>query len=63
MGSGYKAKQGVINVNFAENSDTPLGMSEEYIEDHIMGVVNIEYFNMKKVIDIFGDRSDTAVMK
>ena len=50
-------------MNFAENSDTPLGMSEEYIEDRIVGVVNIEYFNMKKVIDIFGDRSDTAVMK
>ena len=31
VGSGYKANQGVINVNFAENSETPPGMSEEDI--------------------------------
>ena len=38
-------------------------MSEEDIEAHIMGVVLIEYFNMKKVIDLFGDRTKTEVMK
>ena len=60
---GYKAMQGVINVNSADNSETLLGMSEEEIEACIMGVVMIEHFNMKKGISNFGDRSETAVMK
>ena len=31
VGSGHKKNQGVINVNFVENADTPPGMSEEDI--------------------------------
>ena len=38
-------------------------MSEEDTEYHIMGVVLVEHFNMKKVMDLFGDRDETAVMK
>ena len=38
-------------------------MYEEDIESHIMGVVMIENFNMKKGINIFGDMSETAVVK
>ena len=59
VGSGYMAKKGLINVNFAENSETPTGMSLDEIEAHIMGVVLIEHFNMKKGIDIFEDRAKT----
>ena len=47
-GAGYKVKQGVINVNFAENSDNPPAMTEEDINAHIMGVVLSEHYNMKK---------------
>ena len=63
VGSSYKENQGVINVYFAENIETPPDVSEEDIEAHIMGIVLIENFNMKKGVDIFGDRSKTAVMK
>ena len=31
VGYGYKAKQGWINVSFADNIETPLGMSEDDI--------------------------------
>ena len=50
-------------MNFAENAETPQDMSEEEIEAHIMGVLLIEHFNMKKGINIFGDRYKTAVIK
>ena len=50
-------------MNFSENAETPPGISEEYIEAHIMGVMLIEHLNMKKCIDIFGDRENTPVMK
>ena len=39
-------------MNFVENVETPPVMSEEEIEDHIMVVVLIENFNMKKGIEI-----------
>ena len=31
VGAGYKENQVLINVNFAENEETPPGISEEYI--------------------------------
>ena len=50
-------------MNFSYNSETPPSMSEEEIESHIMGFVLIEMFYMNKGINIFGNRSETAVMK
>ena len=38
-------------------------MSEEEIEAHIIGVLLIENFNMKKGVDVFGDVAETTVMK
>ena len=61
--SRYKENQGVINVKFSENADTPPGMAEDQIEAHTMGVVLIEHLNMKKGINIFGNRAETTVMK
>ena len=49
-GSAYKVKQGVMNVNFVENSKKPPAMTEEEINAHIMGVVLVEHYNMKKVL-------------
>ena len=50
-------------MNFSDNAEAPLGITEENIESHIMGVMLIKRFNMKKGIDIFGDRAETAVIK
>ena len=63
VGAGYTSNQGVINLNFVENIEIPADMSEEETEYHIMGVVLVEHFNMKKGMDLFGDRDETAVMK
>ena len=58
-----QGKAGVINVNFEENAETPSDMSEEDIGAHIMGVVLVDHSNMKKGIDLFDDRDETAVMQ
>ena len=50
-------------MNSADNAEIPPGISEEEIEAHIMGVLMIEHFNIKKGIDIFDNRTETAVMK
>ena len=41
--SGYNAKKGVIKAKSAENAETPLVISEEEIESHIIGFVLIEH--------------------
>ena len=52
-GDCYKENQGLLNVNFSENSETPAVMSEEEIKAHIVGVVPIYHFNINKGIAIF----------
>ena len=42
-GAGYKIKQGVINVKFAENTENPPAMTGEKINSQIMGVVLVEH--------------------
>ena len=61
--AGYKVKQGVINVNFAENTENPPAMTKEEINAHIMGVVLVEHLNMKKVLELFGGRGEKAITK
>ena len=38
-------------------------MSEEDCDTHILGVLLAEHYSMKKAKELFGDRSDDAVMK
>ena len=62
-GLGYKVNQGSINVNFAENTENLPSMIEEEINAHIMGVVLVENYNMKKGLELFGERGEKAVTK
>ena len=50
-------------MNFAENADNPPAMTEEDINAHIMGLVLVEHYNMKKGLELFGERGDKAVTK
>ena len=50
-------------MKFSDNAEKPPGMSEEEIEAHIMGVVLIDHFKLKKGINIFGDRANTELIK
>ena len=38
-------------------------MIEEDINVHIMGAVLVEKYNMKKVLELFGERGEKAVKK
>ena len=38
-------------------------MSEEDCDTHIIGVLLAKHYSMKKAKELFGDRSDDAVMK
>ena len=62
-GAGYQVKQGVINVNFAENAEKPPSITEEDINTHIIGVVLVEHYNMKNSLELFGERGEKEVKK
>ena len=51
-GAGYKIKQGVTNMKYSENAEKPPDMTEEEINAHIMGVVLVEHYNMKKGLEL-----------
>ena len=60
---GYKIKQGFLNVDFSDNAENPPAMTEEEINTHIIGVVLVEQYNMKKGLELFGDRGEKEVTK
>ena len=53
----------IIPLHNAEEAPPLKGMSEEEIEAHILGVVMIEHYSMKKSIDLFSNQAKTAVTK
>ena len=47
---------------FDENTPPPSELSPEDIDLHILGVILANRYNLKKGKELFGDRSDKAVM-
>ena len=58
-----KTIRGVININLAEDVPPSDGMSEEENEVHILGVIMLEHYSMKKGIELFGNQAETLVTK
>ena len=59
--AGYKVKQGVINVKFADDEEKPPAITEDDINSHIMGVVLLEHYKMNKGLEMFGERGEKVV--
>ena len=38
-------------------------MTDKEVEAHILGIIMVEHYSMKKGIDLFGGRAETAVTK
>ena len=58
-------KMGVISLNL----DTPMQAPDEGWEDndtfteHLLGVILVQQYNLKKGLELFGDRADSAMTK
>ena len=69
LGAGYLPKRTVkqeyhtaaeqINSVINENPP-PLGLTEEQVDDQIMGVIIAEHFSLKKDTALFGDKAEQA---
>ena len=60
VGAGYCTKRGVINL---QAGTAPKRMNEVELESYMVGVVMAQQYSMKKAKELFGDKSDAAVMK
>ena len=59
----YDTVRGGLHLQTDDGEPIYSKMSEEDCEAHVMGVLTAEHYSMKKVKELFGDRSDDAVMK
>ena len=62
-GAGYSAKQGVLNLNIKEDDPPPRVMIEEESDAHVVGVIFVQHWSMKKGWELFGERADEAIKK
>jgi len=61
-GAGYNTKRGVINLQF-EYAPPPNTATEEEQDTHIIGVMLVQQYSLKKGTELFGERADAAVKK
>ena len=43
-----------------DENPPPVGLTEEQLDDHIMGVILAQHFSLKKGIALFGDKTEQA---
>ena len=58
-------KMGVINLNLDTPSQAPDGgWQDDYsLTEHLLGVILVQHYNLKKGIELFGDRAEAATTK
>ena len=52
-GNGYSTKRGVINLQFDDNTPPPPKMTKAYTDAHIIGVILVPQYGLKKGIELF----------
>ena len=52
--AGYSTKQGVINLQFDNDALPPPEMTKAHTDAHIIGVILVQEYGLKKGIDLFG---------
>ena len=62
-GAGYSTKRGIINLQFDDDAPAPPETMEAHTDDHIIGVILVQQYGLKKGIEIFGKKADAAVVK
>ena len=54
--SGYSTKQGVINLQFDDDAPPLPKMTEAHTDAHILGVILVQQYGLKKVINCLSRR-------
>ena len=62
-GAGYSKKRGVINLHFDEDAPPPPEITEAHTYTHILEVILVQQYGIKKGIQLFRKKSYSAVVK
>ena len=62
-GAGYSTKRMVINLHFDDDAPPPPEMTEAHTDAHILGVLLVQKYGLKKLIELFAEKVDAAVVK
>jgi hypothetical protein len=62
-GAGYSTKRGVIHLQFDDNAPPPSHMIGAQLDAHILGVILVQKYSLKKGLEIFCDRASVAMVK
>ena len=62
-GAGYITKRGVINLQFDDDAPPPPKMTAAHTDAHILGVILVQKYGLKKGIELFGKKAYAAVVK
>ena len=61
--AGYSTKLGVINLQFDDDAPPPPKTTEAHTDAHILGVIFVQKYGIKKGIELFGEKAYAAVVK
>ena len=62
-GSGYSNKWGVINLKVDDDTPALPKMTESHTDAHILGVILVKQYGLKKGIELFEEKADATVVK
>ena len=62
-GAKFKMDHGVIHLNLGDSEAGPALMSEFEVDEHILGVILVQQFNLKKGLGLFGNKAEVATLK
>ena len=62
-GNGYHASRGFINVQVNPSAPPQRAMTKGECEAHVVGLILVNMYNLRKGTELFGDKADEAVMK
>ena len=62
-GSRYSTKRGVLNIHFNDDTPPPPKMMEAHTDAHILGIILVQQYGLKKGIELFGEKADASVVK
>jgi hypothetical protein len=56
-------REGVIQLNLGDVDNRPSGLDEEEVNEHILGVILLHQYNLKKGLELFGEKGELATVK
>ena len=62
-GNRYKLKDSIVSLNIDSHVEHCPEMDKGEVNEHILGVILIHQYNLKKGLELFGDKAELTTVK